>query len=34
MALIASMSITHFMTDDDQCETYGHDLATGGMSRR
>jgi ferredoxin-nitrate reductase len=20
----------HFMTDDDQCETYGHDLATGG----
>jgi anaerobic selenocysteine-containing dehydrogenase len=19
----------HFMTDDDQCETYGHDLATG-----
>jgi anaerobic selenocysteine-containing dehydrogenase len=20
----------HFITDDDQCETYGHDLATGG----
>ncbi|MCE3274147.1 MAG: hypothetical protein K0R13_2 [Propionibacteriaceae bacterium] len=20
----------HFMTDDDQCETYGHDLTTGG----
>jgi ferredoxin-nitrate reductase len=20
----------YFMTDDDQCETYGHDLATGG----
>jgi ferredoxin-nitrate reductase len=20
----------HFMTDEDHCETYGHDLATGG----